>query len=337
MKQLKLNLLVQLIFLIGTIQLSQAQKSPYLRFNAEGKFKIVQFTDIHMKEYHTERRDTVIEIMTNILNIEKPDLVVLSGDIATSENVEKAWLTVVQPMINAKIPWAAVFGNHNWEHGYSNKQIMDYLETLPFNCSQSSPKKISGAGNYVLEIRASGKKHTEALIYCFDSNAYSEDRENPKLGEYGWINFDQIAWYRKTSAKYTQKNSSNPLPALAFFHIQLPEYAIVQQIKSTIGDKEENVSSPLINSGIYSSMLEMKDVMGTFVGHDHNNNFIGCLNNICLAFGCKTGLESYGQFPKGARVIELYEGQRIFDSWIHTLQNDMRYFVNYPESFKETK
>lgn len=314
MKQLKLNFLIQLIFLFGMIQLSQAQKSANLRFNAEGKFKIVQFTDIHMKEYHAVKRDTVIEIMTNILKTEKPDLVVLSGDIATSENVEIAWLTVVQPMINAKIPCAAVFGNHDWEYGYSNKQIMNYLETLPFNCSQSGPKKMTGAGNYVLEIKASGKKHTEALIYCFDSNAYSEDRENPELGEYGWINFDQIAWYRKTSAKYTQKNSSSPFPALAFFHIPLPEYAIVQQMKSTIGDKEENVSSPLINLGMYSSMLEMKGVMGTFVGHNHNNNFIGCLNNICLAFGCETGLESYGQFPKGARVIELYEGQRKYDN-----------------------
>lgn len=335
MKQLKLNFLILLIFLFGTTQLIQAQKSPILRFNAEGKFKIVQFTDIHMKEYHVGKRDTVIEIMTTILKTEKPDLVVLSGDIITSRNMEKAWLTVVQPMIDAKIPWATVFGNHDWEHGYSNKQIIEYLKTLPFNCSQSGPKKISGVGNYVLEIKASEKNHIAGLIYFFDSNAYTENRENPELGAYDWIKFNQIVWYRKISEKYTKKNGGNPLPALAFFHIPLPEYKIVQQMKSTIGDNEENVSSPLINSGMYNAMMGMKDVMGTFVGHDHNNNFIGCLNNICLAFGCKTGLESYGKFPKGARVIEIYEGERKFDSWINALQNDKLYFVNYPESFNE--
>lgn len=335
--QLKIFVLIPMIFLVGLIRLCQAQEAPNLRFNLECKFKIVQFTNIHMKEYHVGKRDSVIELMTTILHIEKPDLVMLTGDIATSENVEKAWLTVVQPMIDAKIPWAAVFGNHDWEHAYSNKQMMEYLVTLPYNCLQFGPKKINGVGNYVLEIKASRKKQTEALIYCFDSNAYTGDRKNPELGDYDWIKFDQIEWYRKTSAKYTQKNGSKPLPALAFFHIPLPEYKVVQQMKSTIGNKEENIASPLINSGMYNAMLEMNDVMGTFVGHDHNNNFIGCLNNICLAYGCKTGFDSYGHFEKGARVIEIYEGERKFDSWIHTLKNNKEYFVCYPETFIEKK
>ena len=336
-KQFKLYFFILIIFFFGSIQLGQAQKPHILRFNSEGKFKIVQFTDVHMKEYHEGKRDSVIEIMTMILHTEKPDLIVLTGDIATSENVKKAWLTVVQPMINAKIPWAAVFGNHDWEHGYSNKQMMEYLVTLPFNYSQFGSKKISGIGNYVLKIEASKEKKTEALIYCFDSNAYTEDRENPELGEYDWIKFNQIVWYRETSAKYTKKNEGKPLPALAFFHIPLPEYKIVQQKSTTIGDKGENIASPAINSGMFAAMLEMKDVMGTFVGHDHNNNFIGSLNNICLAYGCKTGLDSYGHLEKGARVIEIYEGERRFDSWIHTLKNNKQYFVNYPETFIEKK
>ncbi len=337
LKQFAPYFFILLIVFFGSILMGQAQKSPTLKFNASGKFKIVQFTDIHMKEYHEGKRDSVIEIMTTILKAEKPDLVVLTGDIATSENVKKAWLTAVQPMIDARIPWAAVFGNHDWEHGYSNEQMMEYLVTLPFNCSQFGSKKVSGTGNYVLKIEASGKKKTEALIYCFDSNAYTEDRENPELGEYGWIKFDQIGWYRKTSTKYTHKNEGKSLPALAFFHIPLPEYKIVQQMKTTVGDKDENIASPVINSGMYSAMLEMKDVMGTFVGHDHNNNFIGCLNNICLAYGCKTGLDSYGRFPKGARVIEIYEGERKFDSWVHTLKNSKQYVVSYPETFIEKK
>lgn len=75
--------------------------------------------------------------------------------------------------------------------------------------------------------------------------------------------------------------------------------------------------------------------MGTFVGHDHVNDYIGCLNNICLAYGCKTGLDSYGELPKGGRVIVLYEGERKFDSWIHNTDESQKYFVSYPESFKK--
>ena len=335
LKKLFRLLLASAIILAGMIQPGHARNVPSLRFNDEGKFKIVQFTDIHMKEYHEGKRDSVIELMTAILGAEKPDLVILTGDIATSENVTKAWLAVVQPMISARIPWAAVFGNHDWEHGYSNKKIMAYLASLPFNCSLPGPKKLTGSGNYVLKIKASNKKKTQALVYCFDSNAYSEDRKNCEMGEYDWIKFDQIAWYRKTSKKFTQKNGNSPLPALAFFHIPLPEYKIVQQLKTTVGDKGEPISSPEINSGLYSSMLEMKDIMGTFVGHDHNNNFIGCLNHICLGFGCKTGLESYGKLPKGERVIEIYEGERKFDSWIHTTKVAKEYMISYPKSFAE--
>lgn len=335
--QRKFFMFILIVFVFGTSTLSRAQKTPFLQFNNEGKFKIVQFTDIHMKEYHEDKRDSVIKTMTIILQSEEPDLVILTGDVATSANVEKAWKTVVQPMIDAEIPWAAVFGNHDHEHGYSNKKIMDYLVTLPFNCSQSGPKDISGSGNYVLEIKAARKKQTKALLYCFDSNAYTEDRENTELGKYGWIKFDQIKWYRETSKTYTERNNNITFPALAFFHIPLPEYKIVQKKETTVGDRDENVASPVINSGMFNAMLEMKDIMGVFVGHDHENNYIGTLNGICLAYGCKTGLESYGKLDKGARVIELYEEGHKFDTWIHTLKNSREYFVSYPETFQNVK
>lgn len=328
------NVFVLLIFLSSGLSIF-AQNVPELKFNENGKFRIVQFTDIHLKEYNTDKRDSVINIMTAILESEKPDLVVLTGDIATSKNVELAWSTVVQPMIDAKIPWAAVFGNHDYEHGYTNREIMKYLVTLPYNCSQFGPIEISGVGNYVLEILASNSNKTEALLYFMDSNAYTKNPEDQELGKYDWIKFDQINWYRKISKYYTLENNKTPFPALAFFHIPLPEYNVVVDSSSTVGVKNENVASPVINSGMYNALLESKDVMGTFVGHDHVNDYIGCLNGICLAYGCKTGYDSYGNLPKGGRVIELNEGERKFDTWIHNTEESKKYFVSYPESFKK--
>ena len=38
------------------------------------------------------------------------------------------------------------------------------------------------------------------------------------------LTFDQINWYRQQSAAYKAQNGGQPLPALAFFHIPLPEY-----------------------------------------------------------------------------------------------------------------
>ena len=143
------------------------RKVSQVKFDENGLFKIVQFTDIHMKEYNISKKDSVIMLMENILETEKPDLVVLTGDICTSENVEEAWGIVTRPMIDRQIPWAAVFGNHDSEHGYSNKQIMEYLVTLPFNCSQSGPENISGVSNYVIEIKQLGFRRykSTALLY----------------------------------------------------------------------------------------------------------------------------------------------------------------------------
>ena len=312
---------------------SKAQKENNLKFNKEGKFKIVQFTDIHMKIEHESKRDSVLENMRNILAAEKPDLVVLTGDIVTSEFVKEAWKVITSPMADTKIPWAVVFGNHDFEHGYTNKELMDYIVTLPSNLSQHGPEDVSGVGNYVLEITGSQSNKTEALLYFIDSNNYTEDRKNKELGKYGWIKFDQIAWYRGTSRSYTKANDNKPYPALAFFHIPLPEYDIVAGLDNTVGVKFENVASPKINSGMYNAILESKDIMGTFVGHDHVNDYIGTLNNICLAYGCKTGMDSYGDLDKGARVIVLHEGLREFESWLHTTKHNMKQYVVYPYTF----
>ena len=324
-----------LLFVFGFSLNINAQQNPTLRFNKEGKFKIVQFTDVHLKIENKPRCDSVMNTISMIIEKEKPDLVVLTGDIVTSRPVEDAWSIMTKPMRDAGIPWAAVFGNHDGEHGYSNKQIMKYLQSLPFNVSKHGPKNISGSGNYILEILNSKSKRIESLLYCFDSNAYAGKKDDEELGHYDWIKFDQVYWYRDQSIKYTKKNNGKPFPALAFFHIPLPEYITVQQKENTIGDKEEKVSSPKINSGMYNAFLESKDVMGMFVGHDHNNNYIGTLNNIALAYGCKTGKDSYGKLDKGGRVIVLYEGERKFDTWIHNTNEAIKYFVTYPDTFQK--
>ena len=114
-------------------------------------------------------------------------------------------------------------------------------------------------------------------------------------------------------------NGGKPLPALAFFHIALPEYKNLMNRKGTWGRCDEGeVCSADINSGMFASFTECKDVMGVFVGHDHDNEFIGLEKGICLAYGRVTGTDAYGGLVRGGRVIEMYESERRFDSWVTT-------------------
>jgi hypothetical protein len=325
-----------ILLLFITISISNAQKKPSLKFDNSGRFKIAQFTDLHLKIENKIRCDSVLNTIKMVIDAEKPDLVIFTGDIVTSDDVKAAWTALGKQVSDAGIPWAAVFGNHDFEHYMTNKQIMDYLVTLPLNMSEYGPEDIHGTGNYILEVKGSKRNIPKALLYCFDSNAYSSMEKNDELGHYDWIRFNQIEWYRNESIKHTENNNGKPYPALAFFHIPLPEYSVVRVMPNTVGDKEENVSSPKINSGMYCAMLESGDVMATFCGHDHENNFIGTLNNIALAYGCKTGRDSYGKLDKGGRIIVLYEGERKFDTWIHDTGSSKKYTVTYPDSFVKT-
>lgn len=107
------------------------------------------------------------------------------------------------------------------------------------------------------------------------------------------------------------------------------EYNEIVGAETTLGQKEEGIASPKINTGFFASLVEMKDVMATFAGHDHDNDYIGMLYNVGLAFGRVSGWDAYGDFERGGRIIELREGKFEFDSWIRT-SSGKEYTYYYP-------
>jgi hypothetical protein len=209
-------------------------------------------------------------------------------------------------------------GNHDDEYSDRTRQeIIAHLAVQPFSMTRPGPKDLGAGGNYVLTVKSASSDDVAAALYFPDSGAYSSDRE--RLGLYAWISFAQIEWYRRQSAALTQGNLGVPLPALAFFHIPLPEYREAVQAKTRVGQAWEGVCAPELNSGLFTAFVEAGDVMGAFVGHDHDNDFAGTVRGICLAYGRKTGTFSYLQHQQsGARIIEITEHQRTFESWIRT-------------------
>lgn len=298
--------------------LSAYPKQPVLRFKNH-KFKIVQFTDLHLisgKEF-AERNDSTYMLMRIVINEEKPDFVVLTGDIVVSGGAAQIWHEVVQPMTEAKVPFAVTFGNHDTETDISKPDILKILQENKYNLTFNAGKALSGTGNCSLPIFSSEGKTMPWAIYFFDSHAYTN---NSTHGVYDWIKNDQIQWYRKQSAVYTRKQGK-AVSALAFFHIPLPEFEQARNQQTVTGSTEEQVCSPSVNSGLFSSFIEMDDVIGVFVGHDHNNDYVGSLADISLGYGRKTGYTSayHEILERGARVIELHENEKKFYTHIRTL------------------
>ena len=53
-----------------------------LRFNKNGKFKMVQFTDIHFGEDEPDDLDNM-RLIGDILEQEKPDIAIITGDVVS--------------------------------------------------------------------------------------------------------------------------------------------------------------------------------------------------------------------------------------------------------------
>ncbi|MDR3261820.1 MAG: metallophosphoesterase [Tannerella sp.] len=304
-----------------------AQGNIQFTFNKNGKFKIAQFTDIHWVHGEPTCAKTV-ETIKAVLEAEKPDLAILTGDVAYKVPAREPWTDIPGIFEEAKTPFAVVFGNHDGEAStkISRSEIMDILGRSPYFVGEKGPEEIHGCGNYVLPVKGSKSGNVSALLYCFDSNAYST---NPKYGTYAPIYFDQIAWYGTQSDKYARSNNGKALPSLAFFHIPLPEYNHVIGKKNTVGSQGEKPCPPDYNTGLFGAFIEKQDVMGAFVGHDHNNDYIGMEYYIALAYGRVTGWEAYGDVERGARIIELYEDEFVFDTWIRT-PNVKELIFHYP-------
>lgn len=67
-------------FLLGVNHIILHAQNGTLKFNKNGEFKIVQFTDVHFK-YGNPASDIALERIDEVLKNERPDLVVLTGDV----------------------------------------------------------------------------------------------------------------------------------------------------------------------------------------------------------------------------------------------------------------
>lgn len=307
MKRLYLFLL---LFLTAGVAL-QAQKKSF-RFE-EGKFRIAQFTDIHWAVGSPKCAETVATIQ-GVLRNERPQLALLTGDVVTTDPAIEGWQAVISIFEEARMPFAVMMGNHDAEH-MTKDSIYALLEQSPWYVGERGPEELSGMGNCVLPVQGADGRD-EAVLYLIDSNDYPV---NKSLGFYDWIHADQIGWYCKQSARFKAANGGKPLPALAFCHIPVPEYRVLAEHPERFGYYlEGEVADADLNSGFFASMVDMGDVMGLFCGHDHNNDFIGLYKNLALAYGRATGADAYGELERGARIIDLYENEFRFDTWVVT-------------------
>lgn len=308
-----------------------AQNSP-LKFKKDGSFKIVQFTDNHYIHGNPES-DVAVQLIEEVLQAEKPDLVVFTGDVIFKRPALPGLDAIFDPVAESGIPFAYVLGNHDDEYGYNRQEVIKYVMQKPNCLASMGDSSLFGAGNYTLEIKQSTSDNNGFVLYFFDTGSYSQ-MDGIKGAD--WIKFEQVQWYRQTSKTYTKANAGIPYPAMAFFHIPLQEYYMMAAVdkKKIIGERRWTENYGKLNTGLYAAMKYAGDVMATFVGHDHDNDYVGDYNGICLGYGRYSGgntvVNNLG--ANGCRVIELKEGERSFSTHIRLLGGEVIHPVSYPDT-----
>ncbi|KEY68163.1 hypothetical protein S7711_07254 [Stachybotrys chartarum IBT 7711] len=320
-------------------------KKPKPRIKDNGLFKIMQISDLHLSTGVGACRDAIpdnykggpceadprtLDFVTKMLEEEKPDLVVLSGDQVNGDTAPDATSAIFKYaalLVSRKIPYASIFGNHDDEHSMSRKNQMAILESLPYSIAQSGPSEIAGVGNYYVEVLAKGSSdHSALTIYLLDSHAYSPNEH--KYPGYDWIKPNQIEWFKQTAAglKYKHKEYTRRHMDIAFIHIPLPEYA--DHALARLGHWKEGVTAPKLNTGFRDALVEQGVVMVS-AGHDHANDYCALSTQndekekdptpalwMCYAGGAGFGgYAGYGGVHRRVRVFEIDTNDARITTW----------------------
>ena len=294
-----------------------------LKFNSDGKFKLLLFGDIHEHyDYKTNPRfKDMQKLMNAALDEYKPDLCVFLGDNCNTDKIaddpeafREMVADLVKPITSRNIPVACVLGNHEHDHGHEDEIVAIYNSMENVIIRNDAPSEITGNANFKEVIYSSDGEKPVFCLWFIDSNNCFEDRS---LSHYDYVHPDQIEWFEKECEKLKEMNGGKPMPSFVFQHTPVPEeYELLRKAhfwelpfatrgynskrktfyvgkKGTKGYVGEGPCSPEVNSGQFASWKKVGGILGAFFGHDHLNDFWGTYDGIFMAQHKTAGFRAY--------------------------------------------
>ncbi|XP_057506193.1 probable inactive purple acid phosphatase 16 isoform X1 [Actinidia eriantha] len=293
-----------------------------------------------------------LKVMSTVLDKEKPaDFAIYLGDVITANNIPIAnaslyWDQAISPTRTRCIPWASVFGNHDdapfeWPMEWFSVTGIPQLRCPAANSSSSGEEDCSFRGtrrlelmrneigdntlsfskagpkelwpsisNYVLQLSSpSNPESPVAFLYFMDSGGGSY----PEV-----ISRAQAEWFKRKSREL---NPDSRVPEIIFWHIPSKAYKKVAPtfllFSSCVGSiNKESVAPQEDEMGIMKLLEERPSVKAVFVGHNHGLDWCCPYKKLWLCFARHTGYGGYGNWPRGARILEISQDPFSLKSWI---------------------
>nr|GMD84485.1 probable inactive purple acid phosphatase 16 [Ipomoea batatas] len=279
---------------------------------------------------------------------------VITANNIPIKNASLYWDQAISPTRARGIPWASVFGNHDdmpfeWPmewfstsgvppllcpqnnnnvsypgwllatsegeycsfRGTTRLELMkNEVEHNTLSYSTSGPKDLwPSVSNYVLKLASSSSSDPVAYMYFLDSGGGSY----PEV-----VSYAQAQWFSRTSQEV---NPNARVPELIFWHIPSQEYKHVAPKfvldKNCVGSMfAEKVAAQEAEMGIMELLQGRSSVMAVFVGHNHGLDWCCPHRNLWLCYARHTGYGGYGNWARGARILEISQQPFSLKSWI---------------------
>ncbi|KAG6864073.1 hypothetical protein C0991_000367 [Blastosporella zonata] len=213
------------------------------------------FSDLHFGEnpwdsWGPEQDSNSTRLMKTVLKSEKPDYVVINGDLITGKNTFRALIDeIVAPLNAAKIPFSSSHGNHYNQVNITHaEQIIREQKVASLSYTRMAPWGVGGVGgpgNYWVPIYHKKADESPVLILWFFDSQGGVSTNATTLPE--WVDNSVAVWIKtKTEVMEAIWGSSENRGALAFVHIPPYTFFLVNNLNS---DENPGLNADSLDGG----------------------------------------------------------------------------------------
>ncbi|KAL5498723.1 hypothetical protein ACEPAH_2078 [Sanghuangporus vaninii] len=333
---------------------------PRVTFNSDGTFKLTVFSDLHFGEnpwddWGPEQDVNSLQLMRTVLADEKPDYVVLNGDLITGENTFRENSTklideIMAPINEVGVKFSSTHGNHDNQANITHlEEIQRELLVAPNSYTRLAPPGVGGEegpGNYWVPVYTKDTDPAPSLIlWFFDSRGgFSEGSGTTPVPD--WVDSSVADWIKsETEVMNSAWGPAEERSAIAFVHI--PPHT-VQALQSGLDSiRNPGLNADVLGSGstqattnsaengkddpFWSTLnVNVKNLHVVISGHDHGNEW--CVReptqNVIFCFDKHSGYGGYSGvgWGHGVRniIVQSPDPSSALDTWIRLEDGETR-------------